>query len=62
MITIDGSRKTMNFIVLPCNIKSPQSMEYNAIFVPKTYQISNQILNNLILLQKFTIFPEIHQF
>ena len=22
-ITIDGSRKTMNFIVLPCNVKSP---------------------------------------
>ena len=37
-------------------------MEYNTIFVPKTYQISNQIFNNLVLLQKCTIFPEIHQF
>ena len=32
---LDGSRKTMNFIVLPCDIKSPQSMEYNTIFVSK---------------------------
>ena len=24
---LDGSRKTMNFIVLLCNIKSPQSMD-----------------------------------
>ena len=28
-ITIDGSRKTMNFIVLPYSIKSPCSMRYN---------------------------------
>ena len=44
---LDGSRKTMSFIVLLCNIKSPYSMEYNTIFVSKTYQISNQISNNL---------------
>ena len=61
-MTLDGSRKTMNFIVLLFNVKSPQSMEYNAIFVSKTYQISTQISNNLILLQKCTIFPQIHQF
>ena len=44
---LDGSRKTMNFIVLPCNIKNPYSMEYNTIFVPKN---SDQISNNLIIL------------
>ena len=39
---MDKSRKTMNFIVLPNSVKSPNSMEYNAIFVldiPKTNQI-----------------------
>ena len=43
-ITIGGSRKTMNFIVLPYSIKSPYSMEYNATFVSNIPNKINQTI------------------
>ena len=58
-MTLDGSRKTMNFIVLPCDAKKPliYGIQYNLCF-----KNSSQKFNNLIILQKCTIFPKIHQF
>ena len=43
-IILGGSRKTMNFIVLPYSIKSPYSIEYNATFVSNIPNITNQIV------------------
>ena len=45
-ITIDGSRKTINFIVLPYSIKSPYFMGYNAIFVFKHTKYLTKFQNN----------------
>ena len=45
----------MDFIVLPYGIKSPLSMEYNATFVSKIANITNQII-------KIRYFTEMHYF
>ena len=42
---LDGSRKTMNFIVLPYSLKRPLFTEYNASPVSKIPNITNQIVN-----------------
>ena len=40
-----GSRKTMDFIVLPYSIESPIITEYNATPISKIPNITNQIVN-----------------